>query len=92
MAEAANVIRAIAKTSHLGGGKSHRGYDSMRSGRLKTPLYRTQSDLRTETIDAFKLTDLVKVSVELLQDSCSYLEDILQKSLPVRLVCREEAF
>jgi predicted phage gp36 major capsid-like protein len=56
-------------------------------------VYRKQPDLCQKTIDAFKLTDLVKVSVELLQDSMFDLESyIAQEFARAFGVAEEEAF
>lgn len=94
--EAANVIRSIAKTITT-------------SAERKIPIAATHSTAQwtpenssytesnptfaQKTIDAFKLTDLVKVSVELLQDSVFDLEDYIANEFARAFgVSEEEAF
>nr|WP_255668102.1 phage major capsid protein [Acidaminococcus hominis] len=94
--EEANIIRSIAKTINT-------------SAERKIPIAATHSTAQwtaenaayvesnptfaQKTIDAFKLTDLVKVSVELLQDSMFDLESYIAREFARAFgIAEEEAF
>ncbi len=94
--EEANIIRSLAKTINT-------------SAERKIPIAATHSTAQwtaenaaytesnptfaQKTIDAFKLTDLVKVSVELLQDSMFDLESYIAREFARAFgIAEEEAF
>ena len=94
--EEANVIRAIAKTITTAAERKIpiAGQGSVAKWTAENAAV-TASDLKFDqkTIDAFKLTDLVKVSIELLQDSMFDLESYITADFARAFgVAEEEAF
>lgn len=94
--EEANIIRSIAKTISTSAERKIpiAATHSTAQWTAENAAY-TESDptFAQKTIDAFKLTDLVKVSVELLQDSMFDLESYIAGEFARAFgVAEEEAF
>lgn len=94
--EEANIIRSIAKTINTSAERKIpiAATHSTAQWTAENAAY-TESDpaFAQKTIDAFKLTDLVKVSVELLQDSMFDLESYIAREFARAFgIAEEEAF
>lgn len=94
--EEANIIRSIAKTISTSAERKIpiAATHSTAQWTAENAAY-TESDptFAQKTIDAFKLTDLVKVSVELLQDSMFDLESYIAREFARAFgIAEEEAF
>lgn len=94
--EEANVVRSIAKTITTSAERKIpvAATHSAAQWTAENAAY-TESDptFAQKTIDAFKLTDLVKMSIELLQDSMFDLEDYIAGEFARAFgVAEEEAF
>ena len=94
--EEANIIRSLAKTINTSAERKIpiAATHSTAQWTAENAAY-TESDpaFAQKTIDAFKLTDLVKVSVELLQDSMFDLESYIAREFARAFgIAEEEAF
>jgi HK97 family phage major capsid protein len=94
--EEANVIRAIAKTITTAAERKipvAATHSIAQWTAENAPVTESNPTFAQKSIDAFKLTDLVKVSIELLQDSMFDLESYIAEEFARAFgVAEEEAF